>query len=68
VVVGCRGEEQRILLTDFEIARPADEVSGLTTTNMTVGTVAYAASEQLTGEQIDGRADQHALAATTFRE
>jgi serine/threonine-protein kinase len=33
---------------------------------MTVGTVAYAAPEQLMGEQLDGRADQYALAATAF--
>ena len=33
--------EQRILLTDFGIARNVDDISGLTTTNMTVGTVAY---------------------------
>jgi serine/threonine-protein kinase len=29
--------EQRILLTDFGIARYVDDISGLTTTNMTVG-------------------------------
>ena len=56
--------DQRILLADFGIARPADDVSGLTTTNMTVGTVAYSAPEQLMGEELDGRADQYALAAT----
>ena len=58
--------EQRILLTDFGIARSVDDISGLTSTNMTVGTVAYAAPEQLMGEEIDGRADQYALAATAY--
>src|SRR6476661_6127566 len=59
-------DEQRILLADFGIARNVDDISGLTATNMTVGTVAYAAPEQLMGEDIDGRADQYALAATTY--
>lgn len=38
---------QRILLADFGIAREFADVGGLTTTNMTVGTVAYCAPEQL---------------------
>ncbi len=58
--------EQRILLADFGIARDIDDISGLTTTNMAVGTVAYSAPEQLMGEEIDGRADQYALAATAY--
>ena len=33
---------------------------------MTVDTVVYAAPEQLMGEEIDGRADQYALAATAY--
>ncbi|MCB9409359.1 serine/threonine-protein kinase [Mycolicibacterium sp.] len=59
--------ERRILLTDFGIARGGDEVSGLTQTNMTVGTVAYSAPEQLKGEDIDGRADLYSLAATAYQ-
>ncbi|MGY4651107.1 serine/threonine-protein kinase [Mycobacterium sp. URHB0021] len=58
--------DQRTLLADFGIARWVNDISGLTATNMTVGTVSYAAPEQLMGEPLDGRADQYALAATTF--
>jgi serine/threonine protein kinase len=57
---------RRVLLSDFGIARQADEVSGLTGTNMTVGSVGYAAPEQLMGQEIDGRADQYGLAATAY--
>ena len=59
-------EASRILLADFGIARWIDDPSGLTATNMTVGTVSYAAPEQLIGGQLDGRADQYALAATAY--
>ena len=41
--------DQRILLADFGIARWVNDISGLTATNMTVGTVSYAAPEQLMG-------------------
>jgi serine/threonine protein kinase len=58
--------ERRILLGDFGIARQADDVSGFTGTNITVGSVGYAAPEQLMGEPIDGRTDQYGLAATAF--
>jgi serine/threonine protein kinase, bacterial len=58
--------QRRILLADFGIARYHDDISGLTDTNFTVGTVTYAAPEQLMGGDIDTRADQYALAATAF--
>jgi serine/threonine protein kinase len=58
--------QQRILLADFGIARQLADISGLTATNLTVGTVAYAAPEQLIGLDIDGRVDQYALAVTAF--
>ena len=56
----------RALLADFGIARRLQDASGLTATDMTVGTVAYAAPEQLMGAALDGRVDQYALAATAF--
>ncbi|OBG91809.1 serine/threonine protein kinase [Mycobacterium sp. E136] len=56
----------RALLADFGIARWVQDSSGLTATDMTVGTVAYAAPEQLMGQALDGGADQYALAATAF--
>ncbi len=49
------------MLADFGIARWVGENSALTGTNMTVGTVAYCAPEQLKGEEIDWRADQYSL-------
>lgn len=59
-------EPTRIMLSDFGIAHTLDDISGLTVTNMTVGTVDYCAPEQLMGAVIDGRADQYALAASAY--
>ena len=59
------GPKRRVLLADFGIARHSDG-DGLTATNMTVGSVNYTAPEQLLGDDVDGRADQYALAATTY--
>ncbi|WP_046315672.1 serine/threonine-protein kinase [Mycobacterium sp. UM_Kg1] len=61
-----RQDDRRILLADFGIARDTFDSGGLTATNVTVGSVAYAAPEQLTGQPLDGHADQYALAATAF--
>ena len=61
-----RSSDRRILLADFGIARGVHDTSGLTAANMTVGSVDYAAPEQLTGDAVDGRSDQYALACTAF--
>lgn len=66
ILIAESSDQRRILLADFGIARRDDDNDGLTATNMTVGTVAYAAPEQLMGRALDGRADQYALAATAF--
>jgi Protein kinase domain len=60
------GQARRAFLADFGIARRIDDSAGLTATNMTVGTVAYAPPEQLKAEAVDGRTDQYALACSAF--
>src|ERR1700730_2943606 len=60
-------DASRIVLADFGIARPSGDAAGLTATNMTMGTIPYAAPEQLLGERLDGRADQYALAVTAYQ-
>ncbi|MFZ0907420.1 MAG: serine/threonine-protein kinase [Mycobacterium sp.] len=57
--------EQQILLTDFGMARQLGDPNGAPA-DLTGEAVAYAAPEQLSGSDIDGRADQYALAATAF--
>ncbi|MBZ4612456.1 serine/threonine-protein kinase [Mycobacterium avium] len=68
------GSAPRILLSDFGIARPAADDADLTqitpshtdTTAKMGGAYDYTAPEQLRGEDLDGRADQYALAATAY--
>lgn len=66
LVTAPDGHRRRVLLTDFGIARRIDDVSNLTDVNVAIGTISYVAPEQLLGKPLDGRADQYALAATTF--
>lgn len=54
----------RVMLTDFGIARSMADAGGLTMTGVAVGTVAYAAPEQLRGLPVDARADIYALGCT----
>ncbi|WP_156686869.1 serine/threonine-protein kinase [Mycobacterium sp. Marseille-P9652] len=60
------GQAPRVFLADFGIARRIDDTAEITATSMAVGTVAYAAPEQLMAGAVDGRADQYALACTAF--
>ena len=59
--------EQRILLTDFGIARDVNEVDDGAASATAIGTVAYCAPEQLSGDEVGPRADQYALAATAYQ-
>src|ERR1700739_2763623 len=57
---------RRILLADFGIAREVGEISGLTATNMLMGTTAYCAPKQLQGANLYAKADKYARVCTTF--
>ncbi|MFV8315836.1 serine/threonine-protein kinase [Mycobacterium sp. 23] len=67
ILLGEAAPRRRILLADFGIARELGDVSGLTATNMTMGTTAYCPPEQLQASDLDGRADQYALGCTAYQ-
>jgi serine/threonine protein kinase, bacterial len=66
LLTNSESARRRILLAGFGISRRADEINSLTRANLGIGTVSYAAPEQLMDDSIDGRADQYALAGTAF--
>ncbi|MGW5450924.1 ADP-ribosylglycohydrolase family protein [Nocardia sp. NPDC003979] len=61
------GFDERVVLTDFGIAKLLDDTGGLTRTGQFTATIAYASPEQLSSEPLDGRGDQYSLACTVFR-
>ncbi|MGA5821692.1 WD40 repeat domain-containing serine/threonine protein kinase [Kitasatospora sp. NPDC094028] len=56
----------RLVITDFGIARLLDTTQHLTGTNTLIGTPQYMAPEQLEGRRIDARADLWALGVTLY--
>ncbi|OUC76550.1 protein kinase domain-containing protein [Gordonia lacunae] len=62
---GVSGPEA-VKLTDFGIAQVLDEVTHLTGTGITIGTMRYASPEQIEGLRVDGRSDIYSLAATAY--
>ena len=59
-------DRSRIALTGFGVARPHGAHNTLTRAGMFIGTASYTAPEQLMGDELDGRVDQYALAASAF--
>ncbi|MEM9532247.1 MAG: protein kinase [Pseudomonadota bacterium] len=59
-------DELTPVLTDFGIARKTDSEHRLTKTGMVVGTPYYMSPEQITGKDIDGRADLYSLGIMFF--
>jgi len=62
IIVGRAG---RVSLTDFGIARAAQEAR-LTATGTTVGTPEYMSPEQVKGLAVDARSDQYSLAVVAY--
>ncbi len=60
-----QSETEHVYLADFGLTLGM-EGTHLTRTGAFMGTLAYSAPEQLTSAPIDGRADEYALAATTY--
>ncbi|MFE3057709.1 serine/threonine-protein kinase [Nocardia sp. NPDC059239] len=64
--MGDNGEE-RVLLTDFGVAKSTEDTNELTQAGAFVATIAYASPEQLSGQRLDHRADIYSLACSYFR-
>ena len=60
------GDDEKVLLGDFGVARALDDV-GISMDGSLTATLAYAAPEVITGGAIDGRADLYSLGCTLFR-
>jgi DNA-binding beta-propeller fold protein YncE len=60
------GRSDHVYLSDFGLSKAALSGSNLTSAGMFLGTVDYVSPEQIAGKQVDGRADQYALACAAF--
>ncbi|WP_036498261.1 serine/threonine-protein kinase [Nocardia aobensis] len=60
-------DEERVLLTDFGVAKSTDDATELTQTGSFVATIAYAPPEQLQGMAVDSRADIYSLGCAFYK-
>jgi|HubBroStandDraft_1064217.scaffolds.fasta_scaffold11263_2 serine/threonine protein kinase len=60
------GRPDHVYLSDFGLSKGALGSSGITQAGQFLGTIDYAAPEQITGATVDGQADQYALGCAAF--
>ncbi|WP_067677431.1 serine/threonine-protein kinase [Nocardia miyunensis] len=60
-------DEERVLLTDFGVAKSTEDPGELTETGSFVATIAYAPPEQLQGDPVDHRADIYSLGCAFYK-
>ena len=63
---GASSFGEHVYLTDFGVSKRVGSHSGLTATGQFVGTLSYAAPEQIEGKSVDGRADLYAAACVLY--
>ncbi|MEV7598329.1 serine/threonine-protein kinase [Kitasatospora sp. NPDC089797] len=61
-----REHPEHLYLADFGLTKKSLSLSGLTSVGQIVGTLDYAAPEQLSGRPLDGRCDQYSLGCVVF--
>jgi serine/threonine-protein kinase len=66
LIESMTGRAEHAYLSDFGLTKASSGATGLTATGMFMGTPDYCAPEQILGGQVDGRADQYALACVAF--
>jgi serine/threonine protein kinase len=60
------GRPEHVYLSDFGLSKETAGSGSLTGTGLFLGTVDYAAPEQISGREVSGPADQYALACAAF--
>jgi hypothetical protein len=60
------GRPDHVYLSDFGLSKAWQGSTGLTGTGLFLGTLDYAAPEQIEGRPLDGRTDQYALGCAAF--
>ena len=63
---GASSFGEHVYLTDFGVSKRVGSHSGLTATGQFIGTLSYAAPEQIEGKSVDGRADLYAVACVLY--
>jgi Protein kinase domain/PASTA domain len=66
LVDSAAGMPDHAYLSDFGLSKGASSSAALTGAGQFVGTAHYAAPEQISGERVDARADQYALACVAY--
>jgi serine/threonine protein kinase len=66
VLIAAPHRREHGYLADFGLTKSASEGSGMTGTDLLLGTPDYVSPEQIRGEQVDGRADVYALGCLVY--